>query len=286
MPDIPHSPFSIIKGRYLAIIWIFPFSYFLSFLGIFETLLQKWPMYWLQIFYSYYFHILFIITIFILAFYSKLDWKIFFKNRVTSKELIPGLKLTLFLFLFSTTTAYIIFYPLSYIFPGFVEIWYIQAYETIYSDGQSYPIIANTLSFLSIVLIAPVFEEIAFRGILLHRWAQKWNVTKAIIFSSILFGIVHPEPISAVVFGAGMCVLYLKTHSLLIPILCHTLNNFVVWLVEVGYRVAHGPKYQYALEDFQNEWYLGVICMMLTIVWICIYLRNPLDLKKYSLPAV
>jgi len=286
MSDIPHSPFSRIKGRYLALIWIFPFPYILSFLGIFETLLQKWPMYWLQIFYSYYFHILFIITIFILAFYSKLDWRIFFKNRVTSTEFVPGLKLTFFLILFSTTTAYIIFYPLSYIFPGFVKIWYIQAYESIYSDGQSYPIIANAFSFLSIVLIAPVFEEIAFRGILLHRWSQKWNVTKAIIFSSILFGIVHPEPISAAIFGAGMCILYLRTHSLLVPILCHALNNFVGWLVEVGYRIVHGPTYQYTLEDFQNEWYFGVICMILTIVWISIYLRNPIDLKKYILPDV
>jgi len=279
-----NNPFSKIKGRYLAIIWLFPFFLLPGFRNILDILSLIGPNYWLNIFYSYTFHFMFIITIFLLGFYTKLNWKVFFRNRITSKSLIPGLKLTLFLIFFSTAMAYIIFYPLSYVFPGFVEMWYIQASESIYSDGKSYPFAANALSFFSIVIIAPIFEEIAFRGILFHRWTYKWNKTKAILFSSILFGIVHPEPVGAVAFGIGMCILYLRTHSLLIPILCHALNNFVVWAMEAGYHVVQGPAYQYTLADFQKEWYVGIACMVVTIVWVFIYFKDPLDIKKYNLP--
>ncbi len=226
------------------------------------------------------------IAVLILAAYGKLSWASLFGRKKVLGEIVPGLKLTLFIFLFSIATAYLLFFPLSYVAPKFVEWWYIYAVEVIYSDDNTYPIAANVLGFISLVFIAPIIEEIAFRGMLLHRWAQKWGLIKAIIMSSLLFGIVHPDPIGAIAFGIGMCILYLRTQSLLVPIICHAANNLGVWLIEAGYSFFEGPSYAYTLEVFQKEWYIGLVCGILAIVWGFYYFRKPTNLREWRLPVV
>jgi len=287
MENTPQTnPFAKIKGIYIAIVWLFPCSFLFQYLGIYNLLSKYLPLYGLILFSYYFFHFVFILTLFTLSNYSNLNRNIFFQKRVVFKELIPGFKLIVFMLFFSSTTAFIIFFPLSYLFPTFVDWWYIQPYSVIYSDGQTYPVIANILSFLSVVVIAPITEEVAFRGFLLNRLAYKFSTTKAIILSSILFGVVHPEPISAIVFGIGMCVLYLRSHSLWIPILCHALSNLVAWMYEAVYQFTNGPTYVYTLQEFQSEWQTGIIFGVLSIVWIFVYLRNPVDIKKYRVPDV
>lgn len=284
--DTSHNPFQKIKGRYFVFIWLFPIFLLPGVQEFTEFLYRHWTWYWVDVFYSYVFHIILLSTILIITGYGNLNWDIFFAKRIAHNDVKPALKLTVFLFLFSVALSYIIFFPLSYIFPRFVEVWYIEAYEIIFWDGHSFPVLSNILSFASVVLIAPVLEEIVFRGILFHRWAFKFNIVKAMLFSSILFGIVHPEPIGATAFGVGMCVLYLRTRTLIIPMLCHSLNNLVSWMFDAGYKIINGPDYIYTLVDFQNEWYWGIICAILCIVWIGIYLRHPVNIKQYNLPVV
>jgi hypothetical protein len=72
-----------------------------------------------------------------------------------------------------------------------------------------------------------LLEEFIFRGILLNRFAAKWGVTTAIIFSSVLFGLAHMS-IYALALGTGwifVCLLYIKTKSMLVPIAFHAMNN-------------------------------------------------------------
>src|SRR5699024_8869669 len=53
---------------------------------------------------------------------------------------------------------------------------------------------------VSLVLIAPICEEIIFRGYLLGRLTYKLGLKKGIIFSSMIFGILHGQNM----FGAIM----------------------------------------------------------------------------------
>ena len=77
------------------------------------------------------------------------------------------------------------------------------------------------------ILLAPVLEEIVFRGYFLHRFAAKWNLRAAIWVSSILFAFCHWDVIGALVLALVGCCLYLRTRSLLIPMLVHGLNNVI-----------------------------------------------------------
>lgn len=83
------------------------------------------------------------------------------------------------------------------------------------------------------VVLAPVAEEILYRGIVLPAFARATNVRTAVVAQAVLFGSMHvlarPEtwplaiPLAAV--GAGLGVLYVRTRSLSVPFLAHMTFN-------------------------------------------------------------
>lgn len=82
---------------------------------------------------------------------------------------------------------------------------------------------------ITAVICAPIFEEIIFRGIiqkgLMNKGVEPW---KAIVFASIIFGVVHGNPwqfVGAVLLGCVLGLVYYKTKSLLLPMLLHGFNN-------------------------------------------------------------
>ncbi len=83
-------------------------------------------------------------------------------------------------------------------------------------------------SLIGTILISPIAEEIIFRGIILNRLKLVVPVNIAILMSSICFGALHGygSMISAFVFGLCMCVLYIKTDNILVPMSAHIMNNF------------------------------------------------------------
>lgn len=78
------------------------------------------------------------------------------------------------------------------------------------------------------ILISPISEEIIFRGIILNRLKLVVPVNMAILVSSLCFGVLHGygSMISAFVFGLCMCILYIKTDNILVPVFAHIMNNF------------------------------------------------------------
>lgn len=79
------------------------------------------------------------------------------------------------------------------------------------------------------VIMAPVFEEIVFRGIIQKGLINKGVApVKAILFSSLIFGLVHGNPwqfVGAVMLGCVLGLVYYKTKSLLLSMLLHAFNN-------------------------------------------------------------
>lgn len=81
---------------------------------------------------------------------------------------------------------------------------------------------------LAIVIVAPVVEEILFRGLLygaFSKWMPPWGV---IAMSSALFAIVHLQPVYLPpIFCMGLILGWLrwKSESVALPALVHGLNN-------------------------------------------------------------
>lgn len=85
----------------------------------------------------------------------------------------------------------------------------------------------NMIIILSVCVIAPVFEELFFRGFILQALKRHGNVF-AIITTSILFALLHGNLVQAIpVFALSIVISYsvIRTNNVLIGILIHFLNN-------------------------------------------------------------
>ncbi|MGQ1786435.1 MULTISPECIES: CPBP family intramembrane glutamic endopeptidase [unclassified Saccharicrinis] len=88
-------------------------------------------------------------------------------------------------------------------------------------------------AFLTIVVAAPIFEELIFRGIILDGLLKRYSPAKSIFVSSLLFGIVHLNPwqfVTAMGIGAFMGWVYYKTQKLSLCIIIHFINNLLAFL--------------------------------------------------------
>jgi membrane protease YdiL (CAAX protease family) len=86
----------------------------------------------------------------------------------------------------------------------------------------------NTI--LVAVVVAPIVEELVFRGVVLRSLAARWGTNAGIVASALVFGILHVGAFGAVAFGIVMALVYLRTRTLLVPIACHVLHNGLVVL--------------------------------------------------------
>ncbi len=81
-------------------------------------------------------------------------------------------------------------------------------------------------------------------------------------------------------------MLYMKTQTLIVPIICHGLNNLVAWFIAAGYVAWLGPDYVYTLESFQTEWPIGLSAAIIALAWGYIYLQSEKSKKVWALPKI
>lgn len=100
-----------------------------------------------------------------------------------------------------------------------------QNFEQIFASLDSdFP-----AAFLGAAIMAPILEEVVFRGIVLRGLLNKGvSPTVAIWLSSLLFGIIHGnfwQFTGATLIGFALGLIYYQTKSLLLVISFHMLNN-------------------------------------------------------------
>ena len=83
-------------------------------------------------------------------------------------------------------------------------------------------------SLVMVCLVAPVLEEMLFRGIILRSFLQQYSRWFAIFGSALLFGLAHMniyQFVVASILGVMCAWLYEKTRSLLPGIILHAASN-------------------------------------------------------------
>lgn len=86
------------------------------------------------------------------------------------------------------------------------------------------------LTVLIACVLAPVAEEIVFRGVLLSAFRLRWGDAPAIAMSSLIFALVHVSPFAIppiFVFSLILGWLFVRTRSLLVPIVAHVAFNAI-----------------------------------------------------------
>lgn len=95
------------------------------------------------------------------------------------------------------------------------------------------------VSIITVCVIAPLIEEMLFRGIILRSFLVNYSVASSILLSSLLFALFHLTitqiPVAFIV-GCLFGWLYVKTRSLWPSILGHFLyNSFAIFLWSIYY---------------------------------------------------
>ena len=92
------------------------------------------------------------------------------------------------------------------------------------------------LLWLSVVVVAPVTEELFFRGFLHRGWAPSWlGVTGTIVLTSVLWALLHQQYNVfgiLLIFVMGLIFGWMRQRSgsTLLPMVLHTVNNLLATL--------------------------------------------------------
>lgn len=245
--------------------------------------------YWHDLVYHYYAHLVFAAFVVGAIYFTKINVAKVFSRVPTAGELRAILIVDLFLFCLATALVTLIFGPLSIVQPAFVSWWLDWMYTPVVylTTEGALPILPNLLSALSLIVFAPVLEEILFRGFLLHRLAKRWGLWGGILTSSALFGAAHPDTLGAAIFGIGMALLYLRTQSLVVPITAHAIYNGGIWLWELVGVLYQGLEwYRYGLEEFRQDWWMGAAGALVAVLMVDYAVRKDKLRGSLRLPIV
>ena len=115
------------------------------------------------------------------------------------------------------------------------------------------------LSILFFAVVPAVVEELLFRGLIFNGLKNSFNAKVAVILSSIIFTLIHFsifQTVYQLILGVVLSLILLFTNSLLLTMLMHFLNNFLI--VFISY-LSQGKS----VFEFAN---FGVLEIVLSIV--------------------
>lgn len=136
---------------------------------------------------------------------------------------------------------------------------------------------------ISIVILAPLLEEMIFRRIVFKRLNLKLSFITSAVISSVIFGIGHEllAILGAIVFGVTCCVLYRKYNNLIVPIAVHFLNNLIAGtMISVGYFQGTLNEQINVITNYDIKVYF-ISGMLLTTITIIIFIRFVMKNKQY-----
>lgn len=108
---------------------------------------------------------------------------------------------------------------------------------------------ASTLFLLIPAIFAPILEELLFRKIIFGSLYRRMNFFWAAILSSLAFGVIHLDLTHLLIYtGMGLVFsyLYVKTKTIMVPILVHMGMNTITVLMQLTVDIEE-------LERIQNE---------------------------------
>lgn len=133
--------------------------------------------------------------------------------------------------------------------------------------------------FFVLSVVAPITEEVFFRGLMLRGFLKRYSEFKSILISSILFALIHLNPyqiIAAFFIGLFLGWLFSRTGSLMLCILVHALHNGIVWLMMLIRLEIPGYSTDPSSLHFQPWWFnvAGLCCVAIGMAGLMAMLRR------------
>ena len=98
-------------------------------------------------------------------------------------------------------------------------------------------VLGYILIIIAVAIIAPIGEELLFRGFLQQFLEQHWkDITRAVLVTSLLFAMIHFNPfwtIQIYMLGIILGFLSWKTQSIIPSIILHSMNNGAAFVLTI-----------------------------------------------------
>ena len=167
------------------------------------------------------------------------------RNSWSPRAAFGGSRLSVPLQIATGVLGYLALMPIiavvSFVTIRFITVWnqsglpLIQNEEQMilefFQGGETFRLAYATFTA---VILAPVAEEVLFRGIALPALARRMGTFTAVVIVSALFAAIHFHVAGFPVLftlGVALAVAYLRTCSLLVPITLHTTFNLATVLI-------------------------------------------------------
>ncbi len=143
-------------------------------------------------------------------------------------------------------------------------VWFWELFNKIFESDFGW-----WGAFFKVAVIAPVVEELIFRGIILQGFKKNYNSIVAVIMSALLFALYHLNPWqfpATFVLGLLLGWIMIRTRNILLSILGHSINNFMVLITITYWEKIH--SYPIYLLEKENLRILSALVIALSLILI------------------
>jgi membrane protease YdiL (CAAX protease family) len=113
---------------------------------------------------------------------------------------------------------------------------------SVATRSPSLTIATTILTALTLVVLAPLVEEMVFRGLLFGALAPRLGIYAAALISALIFGLVHGDAVlfpTLAALGFINALTYANTGNLIVPITLHALNNTLAAIALLASSLPH-----------------------------------------------
>jgi membrane protease YdiL (CAAX protease family) len=160
-------------------------------------------------------------------------------------------------------------------------------------NGATYDTFLKFLQALLLVAVLPaVFEEIMHRGVLLKGYQKEIGVKRALIYSSLLFGLMHlnvGQVFYATIMGALIGVTVIVSGSIFPAMIVHFINNAInIYLVYAAQNSLFGQNFYENINNFLQSnnplftflssfLFLGFLVLFIAMLLIKLFKENTVN---------
>ncbi len=142
-------------------------------------------------------------------------------------------------------------------------------FERVFMDSPLWDMVLSTC------ILAPLLEEFLCRGMMLRGMLSHMSPRKAIIWSAVIFAVMHMNPwqsIPALLIGLLLGWVYWRTHCLWATIFLHCFNNSLSTLLS---RLMPDIPVDASLQDLlpPTTWWI-VFCVSVVVLTITLYILH------------
>lgn len=124
-------------------------------------------------------------------------------------------------------------------------------------------------------LVAPIVEELAFRGFLYQAWKAAWGWLWAALASAFVFGLFHGTIVPQFLAGIVYVVAMRRSGSLRGAIYAHALFNLLAWFPLLGQFMLPAGRSTGEL----HLWTPHLVCLALATVLLPVYVWSARDAR-------